>query len=795
MINSIFRFFIIIYFCINNLAFSNSFVLESKNIEITDKGNQIIAIDGTAISDDKNLKIRSNKIIYLKSKNLLTSFGNGEALLKSEKIKIKFDKAFFDEKKNQITTQGNVEILQTNNNFLIINEEINFNRRDNILSSNQTTKILDYKSDTYYYVDSFVFEINKDLIKVKNLIAIDNQKNTYKTSIAFINTKSGKIFGKDISMRLGDPNISTKNNFRFKGNSANINNKSTIIQKGIFTSCKENETCPPWSFSAKKIKHDKIKKEINYEDAVLKIYNKPILYFPRFFHPDPTVERKTGFLIPSIKNSSNSGNFLNLPFFYAPTDNKDFTFSPRLYASEKILLQTEYRQKNINSNHFLDFSLLNEKNNNSKNHLFYKYSNEQNIMNFDNSLINLIIQQTSSDSYLKSNNIESDLINDSDILENSLSLDLYSNNLSINLNASVYENTNKIGSDRYEYIFPRAIFKKDFNEIDNSYGYFSLESEALVRQYDTNITEKININNFIFNSNRKFNKFGLLNTHTFLIKNSNSDNHNTDYKNNKTFYLSGIYQYNSSLPLIKENNKYRNILKPQFSFKAAPNHTKNERNVERKIDLNNIYSVDRISNNSHTEGGLSLTYGLDYSVNDKLNTHNLLDLKLANNFRFKKNKDLPKTHQIGENISNVFSEITVNPNKHFSLKYIAAIKNDLQNLEYENAKTTFLINNFKTEFDYLNENNTVNKNSYLTNSTNFKINDFNNLQFSTRKNKTKDLTEYYKMMYQYKNDCLAASIEYNKNFYNDEGLKPEKSLLFKLTIIPFAEISTANLNQ
>ena len=102
MKNNIFRFFIIIYFCINNLAFSNSFVLESKNIEIADKGNQIIAIDGIAISDDKNLEIRSNKIIYLKSENLLTSFGNGEALLKSEKIKIKFDKAFFDEKKMKL---------------------------------------------------------------------------------------------------------------------------------------------------------------------------------------------------------------------------------------------------------------------------------------------------------------------------------------------------------------------------------------------------------------------------------------------------------------------------------------------------------------------------------------------------------------------------------------------------------------------------------------------------------------------------------------------------------------------
>ena len=50
-------------------------------------------------------------------------------------------------------------------------------------------------------------------------------------------------------------------------------------------------------------------------------------------------------------------------------------------------------------------------------------------------------------------------------------------------------------------------------------------------------------------------------------------------------------------------------------------------------------------------------------------------------------------------------------------------------------------------------------------------------------------------MYQYKNDCLVASIEYNKDYYNDRDIKPEESVFFKLTIIPFDEISTPNLND
>merc|ERR1711991_756310 len=148
---------------------------------------------------------------------------------------------------------------------------------------------------------------------------------------------------------------------------------------------------------------------------------------------------------------------------------------------------------------------------------------------------------------------------------------------------------------------------------------------------------------------------------------------------------------------------------------------------------------------------------------------------------------------IGEKTSNLFSEIKYSPNQILTTKYISSLKNNLNDISYENLVTEFRINNFVTTFDYLNENNTSSKTSFISNKTNFLIDDFNSFAFSTRKNKTKDLTEYYKFMYQYKNDCLAASIEYNKDFYSDRDLKPDENILFKLTIIPFTETTSPNL--
>ena len=62
--------------------------------------------------------------------------------------------------------------------------------------------------------------------------------------------------------------------------------------------------------------HNKNKKTINYKNAWLKIYDKPVAYFPKFSHPDPTVNRQSGFLSPHLINSSTHGLALSLPYYY-----------------------------------------------------------------------------------------------------------------------------------------------------------------------------------------------------------------------------------------------------------------------------------------------------------------------------------------------------------------------------------------------------------------------------------------------------------------------------------------------
>ena len=95
---------------------------------------------------------------------------------------------------------------------------------------------------------------------------------------------------------------SDQNDPRLYGVSSSTKDSITKVNKGIFTSCKKTDKCPPWSISAEEIIHNKNKKVLTYKNALLKIYKLPIFYMPKFFHPDPTVERQSGFLQPRINN-------------------------------------------------------------------------------------------------------------------------------------------------------------------------------------------------------------------------------------------------------------------------------------------------------------------------------------------------------------------------------------------------------------------------------------------------------------------------------------------------------------
>ncbi|WP_373503814.1 LPS-assembly protein LptD [Aestuariivirga sp.] len=124
-------------------------------------------------------------------------------------------------------------------------------------------------------------------------------------------------------------------------------NGVTVYEKATYTACK---TCvdeggnPLWQIVAREAKHDMETRTMYYRDAHLEIGGVPLVYTPYFSYPDPSVKRRTGFLLPSFHGGS-YGIGVTTPFFWEVAPNKDVTFSPMWTTRQGPLADAEWRHR------------------------------------------------------------------------------------------------------------------------------------------------------------------------------------------------------------------------------------------------------------------------------------------------------------------------------------------------------------------------------------------------------------------------------------------------------------------
>jgi len=118
------------------------------------------------------------------------------------------------------------------------------------------------------------------------------------------------------------------------------------FEQGKFTPCKSDAGKPPlWCLSAARIVHDQQAATISYQDAQFELFGVPIMYLPYFQHADPSVKRRTGFLLPDYMNSTQLGFGVTLPYYFALSPTYDFTFAPQYLSQQGVLYQGEWRQR------------------------------------------------------------------------------------------------------------------------------------------------------------------------------------------------------------------------------------------------------------------------------------------------------------------------------------------------------------------------------------------------------------------------------------------------------------------
>ncbi len=813
---------LLIVFFYQSILNAEIFNIESSEIKVLNKGNIVKAINGVKITSNDGVEITGKELIYNKKDSILKIIGNvvlddkknnivteGEEYIyfkNEEKIKIIGNVAIID-KKNNIVTEGEEYIYFRNeekilsvgesksnikNTYYLEGSDLVYERNLSEVYSDNETKIEDSQNNIFF-TEKFKFNFITNMLKAKNLSLYDNKKNQYYLNFALVDLKNNKFLGSDIVIDFEDSLFgNNENDPRLKGNSLIHEENNTTVYKGSFTTCNQkDDKCPPWAMYADEVTHKKSEKKIEYKNAWLKIYDKPVFYFPYFFHPDPTVKRQSGFLMPAAKTSNNSGVSIQIPYYKVISERKDLTITPRLFFDNEILLQTEYRQANKQSDLLLDFS-INKDNTSYKNHFFADIASKK-----QNKALNLHLETVSNDTYLKKNSISSPIINDYSALHSYINYYSFNEDTSLDISVDVFENLDMAESNRYEYVFPNFDYEKYLYSDRSKSGDLIFNARGFQKNYNSNSDESVLVNDIKYSSYSKINKTidGLITNYQFLLRNLNSSTENSDeFREGDDQQLLSTIMFESELPLKKENQNYNSFLSPKFSARYSPNSTKNNSNFDKTLDYERIYFLDRIDGMA-VEGGESLTLGAEYSLTNKKEDNKIVGLSFANVLRLNENPDLPKLYGLSEKRSDFLGSFDFIPSKFFDLNYKFSLDKNLDRSNYDLLKANININNFVTSFEFLEEDNYLFQDSYLKNNTKFSFDSNNSIGFGTSKNLDKDITNYYNLIYEYENDCLTAAIEYNKSYYSDGDLKPEENILFSLKIIPFGKIASGSKTQ
>ena len=191
--------------------------------------------------------------------------------------------------------------------------------------------------------DSVSYNLRTDVVTASgNVSMLDPSGHVIFANFAELTGDLREGFIRDVRILLSDRSrLAAATGIRVGGN-------TSILKSGVFSPCnlcREDPTrAPLWQIKAAEVEHDQEAQIIRYRDAWMEIFGIPIIYVPYFEHPDPTVKRQNGFLAPSFGASEVLGSTIQQPYFWAISNDKDFTFSPIFTTKRGVVAVGKYRE-------------------------------------------------------------------------------------------------------------------------------------------------------------------------------------------------------------------------------------------------------------------------------------------------------------------------------------------------------------------------------------------------------------------------------------------------------------------
>jgi len=607
--------------------------------------------------------------------------------------------------------------------------------------------------------DNLIYDKSKERIKASGNIIVKDSLENYYYFDKFISDKDfSKASGTNTKIRLNDGSrIVGKSFIRTDSNINQIND-------AIYTPCLQKnyivKDCPGWKLNANKVVHDVEKRNIYYEGATLSIFNVPILYSPFFSHPDPSVRKRSGLLMPSIASDNNLGTTFSLPYFFNLSSNYDITLTPSIQTRADDYYSVNYRHLTKNHRFNMDSSISDdESNTGTKNHVFINGKVRNPFGKFEYG-----IQTSNNDTYLRKNYIDEAII-----LTSGLNFTKEMDNSYLDFSSYVYKHLNNSSNKKWEYLYPNISYDI-YNYKDPIYGLnWKIDNSLLnLKTIDKNNVKQLS-SEILSDGVHISRKTGLKFVNTIQNRLIYINNRDNNFSQLRVFpQLSSKISY----PLSKSRNNRTEYLEPIVMPILAPhNNYDNDQNTSNS----NIFSLNRETSLSQWESGPRINYGINWLVS---NSDLLLNTSLGQSLKVRKdNSTVISNYFIGNtidfgNIGYIKTDITID-------------RKDLY-LKDNNINSSINFSGIKFGFDYDYETLDKVKTSEQI-SIGAKINFYKDTNFimSARKDLIFNKSIGNAIGLNYENDCLAINLNYFTDFTVIDDIKNSRGYSINIVLKPF----------
>ncbi len=679
----------------------------------------------------------------------------------------KADHVRHDRERGIVVATGNVEV--SHGERVLLADSLTYNQRTDTMTATRNVRLLDESGDVIFAEST---ELSGDL-------------------------KNGIV--ETIRIRLSD-------NSRLAAvGGRRIGGTRTDLRKAVFTPClpcKEHPERPPiWQVKAFEVTHDRERQEIEYTDAVLEMFGVPVVYLPYFSHPDPTVKRKSGFLVPRYGSNSQLGALVRLPYFFNLSPTNDATLTPMITSNEGVALAGEYRHRFVNG------LLLAEA---SGTHAT-KEDNTKGFRGHFDSLLSVDIDDTwrsglkidlaSDDTYLRRYDLSSE-----NTLTNRAYVEGFRGRNYASANAYYFQGLRSDDDSGQTPIIHPIL---DFNHVGPAGRWgerwsFDANLLALTRTEGTD-TRRISFNTgwqlpHISRLGEAYTLYANLRTDAYWV----SDAENSDGSENSQSSFSGRFFPQMGLdwrfPFVRDEGRFSQVVEPIAGIIVAPNagnsdKIPNEDSRDFELDDTNVFSQNRFTGLDRVEGGQRVYYGMKGAMHGAQDGS--VSAFIGQSYRFRRDDTFAEGTGLDENFSHVIGRVQISPGSLVDILYRFRLDNEDWSPKRNevtakigppalNLSTTYLF------IDQTGQTNEFSDRQEVAATLNSKITRRWSFNASTRRDLEPgggSLRNHIGL--DYEDECFAFGGSFTRTFTQDRDVRPSDTIYFQVRFKYLGGVGTA----